>query len=190
MAGYPRRSSRTGTAECLYLSRVDTPSRTCEPATGIVTPIRNQPRKRSSLTAALLSRLKRKRSWLMSRVRRANTGPELVTRRVLRAQGYRFRLHAPDLPGSPDVVLLNYRTAIFVHGCFWHGHVGCPRAARPNSNVEFWNKKLDSNMQRDRATQKELAVLGWQHLIVWQCELRDVPTLTHKLEQFLKTQGK
>jgi len=126
----------------------------------------------------------------MSRVKGRDTKPEKIVRSLLHAMGHRFRLHRRDLPGKPDVVLPKHRKVIFVHGCFWHGHVGCPRAARPNSNVEFWNKKLDSNMQRDRATQKELAVLGWQHLIVWQCELRDVPTLTHKLEQFLKTQGK
>ena len=185
MAGYPRRSSRTGTAECLYLSRVDTPSRTCEPASGIVTPIRNQPRKRSSLTAALLSRLKRKRSWLMSRVRRANTGPELVTRRVLRAQGYRFRLHAPDLPGSPDVVLLNYRTAIFVHGCFWHGH-GCKRGSkRPATNVAYWTQKLDRNQRRDRRVVRQLRRLGWRVVTVWECETRNLERLSNRLCRIL-----
>lgn len=126
----------------------------------------------------------------MSRIKGRDTKPEKIVRSLLHAMGYRFRLHRRDLPGKPDVVLPKHRKVIFVHGCFWHGHVGCPRASRPTSNVEFWNKKLDSNMQRDRAAQKELATLGWQPLILWQCEMRDVPTLTDKLEQFLKTQGK
>lgn len=122
----------------------------------------------------------------MSRVKGRDTKPEKIVRSLLHAMGHRFRLHRRDLPGKPDVVLPKHRKVVFVHGCFWHGHAGCSRAARPTSNVEFWNKKIESNMRRDRAVQKELVMLGWQPLIVWQCEMRDLPTLTNKLEQFLK----
>jgi DNA mismatch endonuclease (patch repair protein) len=130
------------------------------------------------------------RSRIMSRVKGRDTKPEKIVRSLLHAMGLRFRLHRRDLPGKPDVVLPRHKKVVFVHGCFWHGHAGCPRAARPTSNVEFWNKKIDSNMRRDRVAQKELTALGWQILIVWQCEMRNLTALTDKLEQFFKPQEK
>lgn len=117
------------------------------------------------------------RRAVMARVRNRNTAPELVVRRLLHAMGYRFRLHRRDLPGSPDIVLPKYRTAIFVHGCFWHGHPGCPRAARPTTNVEFWNRKLDTNLRRDAQVREDLERLGWHVVVVWQCETRDLDAL-------------
>ena len=126
------------------------------------------------------------RSRIMSRVKGRDTKPEKIVRRLLHAMGHRFRLHRKDLPGKPDIALPKHRKVIFVHGCFWHGHSGCPRAARPTSNVEFWNRKIDSNMRRDITAQKELDALGWKHLVVWQCETRDLPLLADRLEQFLK----
>lgn len=129
------------------------------------------------------------RSRIMSRVRNRDTKPEKTVRSLLHAMGHRFRLHRKDLPGKPDIVLPKHKKVVFVHGCFWHGHAGCPRAARPTSNTEFWNKKIDKNMARDAAAQKDLSTLGWKHLIVWQCEMRDLPALTDKLEQFLKPHG-
>jgi DNA mismatch endonuclease (patch repair protein) len=121
----------------------------------------------------------------MSRIKGRDTKPEKIVRSLLHNLGYRFRLQRRDLPGKPDVVLPKYKKAIFVHGCFWHGHKGCQRAARPTSNIEFWDKKIDSNMKRDEASQSALAELGWSCFVVWQCEMRDMPVLTEKLESFL-----
>jgi DNA mismatch endonuclease (patch repair protein) len=121
----------------------------------------------------------------MSRVKGRDTKPERIVRSLLHSLGYRFRLHRRDLPGKPDIVLPKYRKVVFVHGCFWHGHESCPRAARPTSNVEFWNTKIDSNIRRDQSAQEELAKLGWSCFIVWQCEMRDLAALTEKLESFL-----
>jgi DNA mismatch endonuclease (patch repair protein) len=122
----------------------------------------------------------------MSRVKGRDTKPEKVVRSLLHAMGYRFRLHRKDLPGKPDIVLPKHHKAIFVHGCFWHGHENCRRAARPVSNADFWNKKIDGNIARDRAAQAELKKSGWDFLVIWQCEMKDVEALQKNLEQFLK----
>lgn len=123
------------------------------------------------------------RSRNMARVKNKNTAPEIVVRKTLHRLGYRFRLHRRDLPGNPDIVLPRYRTVIFVHGCFWHGHPGCRRAARPSSNVEFWNVKLDKNRQRDADVRQRLTALGWQVLTIWQCETKNPA----HLEQLIRT---
>jgi DNA mismatch endonuclease (patch repair protein) len=125
------------------------------------------------------------RSSIMSRVKGRNTKPERTVRKLLHAMGYRFRLHRKDLPGKPDIVLPKYQSVIFVHGCFWHGHEGCKRAARPTSNIEFWNSKLDSNIKRDAEAQKNLKEQGWKYLVIWQCEMRNLTTLQARLKQFL-----
>ncbi len=127
------------------------------------------------------------RSRNMSRVKGRDTKPEKIIRSLLYSMGYRFRLHRRDLPGKPDIVLPKHKKAVFIHGCFWHGHEGCPRAARPTTNTEFWNKKIDSNIKRDAAAQKELPALGWAYLIVWQCEMRDHAALENRLRSFLTT---
>ena len=98
-----------------------------------------------------------KRSSLMSLVKNKNTKPEILSRSLLHKSGLRFRLHRKDLPGSPDIVLPKYKTAIFVHGCFWHGHA-CSKGRRPASNQEFWNEKLDGNMERDKANYVSLTL--------------------------------
>jgi DNA mismatch endonuclease (patch repair protein) len=121
----------------------------------------------------------------MARVKGRDTKPEKIVRSLLHALGYRFRLHRKDLPGKPDIVLPKHGKVVYVHGCFWHGHTACPRAARPTSNVEFWNTKLDGNIARDIAAQKALRKLGWRYLVVWQCEIRDVNGLKRKLVNFL-----
>ena len=113
----------------------------------------------------------------MARIRGKDTRPELAVRRLLHVMGFRFRLHRRDLPGTPDIVLPGRRKAIFVHGCFWHVHPGCPRAARPTTNVEFWNRKLDTNLRRDAQVREDLERLGWQVVVVWQCETRDLDAL-------------
>lgn len=110
------------------------------------------------------------RSRMMSGIRGKNTAPELTTRKFLHSQGFRFRLHVKDLPGKPDIVLPKYRTVIFVHGCFWHQHPGCKNAVMPKSNTKFWAEKLGGNVKRDARNISELVKLGWQCLIVWECE--------------------
>lgn len=111
------------------------------------------------------------RSERMSRIRSANTSPEVALRRALHALGYRFRLHRKDLPGKPDLVLTKYRTAIFVHGCFWHRHQGCKVASTPKSNTDFWIEKFSRNVARDARSTEQLEAQGWRVIIVWGCEL-------------------
>jgi DNA mismatch endonuclease, patch repair protein len=110
------------------------------------------------------------RSRIMAAVHGANTEPELYVRRQLFAAGYRFRLHAKRLAGRPDIVLPRFRTVVFVHGCFWHGH-SCARGKRPASNVEFWQAKIDGNIRRDRKNRGVLKAAGWSAVVVWQCRL-------------------
>lgn len=125
------------------------------------------------------------RSRIMSRVKNRDTAPEKLVRQLLHKMGYRFRLQRKDLPGKPDIVLPKHRKVIFVHGCFWHGHEGCSRGARPTSNVDFWNKKIDKNIGRDINAQAELCELGWQTLVVWQCQTRNLADLQQRLQEFL-----
>ncbi|MCP5102054.1 MAG: DNA mismatch endonuclease Vsr [bacterium] len=129
---------------------------------------------------------KEKRSRIMARVRGKNTRPELKVRSLLHRLGYRFRLHRSDLPGNPDIVLPKHKKAVFVHGCFWHGHSGCPRARRPSTNKKFWNEKLDKNIARDKKTISELTMLGWDSLVIWSCETKDMDTVKFKLHSYLK----
>lgn len=131
---------------------------------------------------------KSNRSKLMSSIRSTNTGPEKVVRSLLFNMGYRYRLHAKQLPGKPDVTLARYRTAIFVHGCFWHGCTKCDRGTRvPKTNRENWLEKINSNRQRDGRVQLQLIESGWNVLVVWACELGDLEKLREKLQQALKT---
>jgi DNA mismatch endonuclease (patch repair protein) len=95
--------------------------------------------------------------------------------------GYRFRLHRKDLPGKPDIVLPKYKTVIFVHGCFWHRHKGCKFAYMPKSRVEFWTRKFNDNVRRDRENTRKLQEMEWNVIIVWECELADPEKITHKL---------
>lgn len=121
----------------------------------------------------------------MSRVKGRDTKPELLVRSIVHRLGYRFRLHAKALPGKPDLVLPRHRKVIFVHGCFWHGHAGCRRAARPSTNREFWDRKIDGNVERDAANVKALGRAGWKVLVVWQCAMKDRARLEKKLGEFL-----
>jgi DNA mismatch endonuclease (patch repair protein) len=121
----------------------------------------------------------------MSRVKGRNTGPEKIVRSILHNLGYRFRIHVRKLPGNPDIVLPRHRKIVLVHGCFWHGHKGCNRSKRPSSNVDFWNKKIDKNIGRDKEVKKELELLGWKVLVVWQCRIRNKEILRERLEQFM-----
>lgn len=107
----------------------------------------------------------------MSGIRSRDTKPELAVRRHLHAQGLRYRLHARELPGRPDIVLPRHRTVVFVHGCFWHRHEGCRFAYTPKSREEFWKAKLDGNAARDERDQQRLGKLGWRVEVVWECEV-------------------
>jgi len=117
----------------------------------------------------------------MRQIRSKNTGPEKQVRSLLYSLGFRFRLHRRDLPGSPDIVLSKHSTVVFVHGCFWHQHPGCKAAYKPASNTEYWMPKLARNKQRDEENQFELKALGWNVIVVWECELNDVDSLAEKL---------
>lgn len=111
----------------------------------------------------------------MSRIRGKNTKPELLIRSLLHRAGYRFRIHAPNLPGKPDVVLPKYRAVIFVHGCFWHRHEGCVNATVPKSRTDFWEEKFRRTVERDQQKQRQLEEMGWKVLIVWECDLNSGP---------------
>lgn len=122
----------------------------------------------------------------MSRITGRNTQPELVVRKLLHAMGYRFRLHDKKLPGRPDIVLARHKKVILVHGCFWHGHEGCTRSKLPSSNIEFWQKKINGNRERDQETLEAITALGWQVLTVWSCETRNKELLTEKMKGFME----
>lgn len=129
---------------------------------------------------------KSKRSEVMSRIRSRDTGPERAVRSMLHGMGYRFRLHVANLPGKPDIVLPRYRTAIFVHGCFWHRHKGCRFCYTPKSRVQFWLDKFESNTRRDNEVKKLLWKQKWNVLIVWECELHFPDRLSKRLNKALQ----
>lgn len=127
-----------------------------------------------------------KRSWMMSRVRGSNTKPEILVRSFIHRMGFRFRVHCRELPGNPDIVLPRYGRIVFVNGCFWHGHKRCARSKRPSTRPEFWNRKLDGNIDRDKRSRKILRRTGWEVLTVWECETRKPEKLLMRLERFLR----
>lgn len=112
------------------------------------------------------------RSRMMAGIRSKNTKPEMTVRKYLHANGFRYRLHVRDLPGSPDLALPKYQVAIFVHGCFWHRHRGCRYTTTPSSNKENWHQKFETNIKRDIKKQAALEDAGWRVIVVWECELR------------------
>jgi DNA mismatch endonuclease (patch repair protein) len=122
------------------------------------------------------------RSENMRRVRGRNTKPELAVRRILHASGYRFRLHRNDLAGRPDIFLPRFKTVVFVHGCFWHGHRGCKRATIPTSRSGFWVDKIDGNRNRDERNVRQLELSGYRVVTVWQCELRDPEAIIRRVD--------
>ena len=130
------------------------------------------------------NRTEEQRRRIMQAVKRRDTGPEMMVRRLLHRLGYRYRLHRKELPGKPDIAFLSRRKAIFVHGCFWHGH-DCPRGRPPKSRLHYWQPKLDGNRERDQRTEAELRSLGWSVLVIWQCETADLEVLAQRLRTFL-----
>ncbi len=125
------------------------------------------------------------RSYNMSRIRSGNTKPEILVRKYLFSQGFRYRLHDKALPGKPDIVLKKYNTVIFVHGCFWHAHQGCRYFIIPKTRTEWWIEKLDRNVLRDKKEIGQLKKLGWKVIIVWECELKKgtIEKLTEVMNQ-------
>lgn len=128
------------------------------------------------------------RSERMSRIRSKDTKPELAVRRLVHALGFRFRLHRRDLPGCPDLVFPGRHAALFVHGCFWHRHEGCPAARLPKSRQDFWTAKLEANKSRDQHVKAELERLGWRILVVWECEVKrgSMKDLRERIGMFLE----
>jgi DNA mismatch endonuclease (patch repair protein) len=125
------------------------------------------------------------RRRLMQAIKGKNTKPELVVRSLLHKLGYRFRLRRKDLPGTPDIVFPSRKAAIFVHGCFWHGHL-CRIGQLPKSRIDYWKPKISANRTRDDRKQAALAASGWRLFVVWQCELTDTKALAGKLGMFLE----
>ncbi len=126
-----------------------------------------------------------KRSEVMRAVKSAGTKPERAIRELLWSNGFRYRLDARDLPGKPDIVFRGKRAAIFVHGCFWHGH-DCARGARvPKANREYWQAKIGRNVARDTATLAALKAQGWRVLVVWECQMKERAALSRRLTKFL-----
>ncbi|WP_158749971.1 very short patch repair endonuclease [Acidobacterium sp. S8] len=126
-----------------------------------------------------------KRSSVMAAIHSKDTKPELIVRRAVYALGFRYRLHAKDVPGKPDLVFRKMRKAIFVHGCFWHRHPGCSRASMPKTRAEFWQEKFEKNVNRDKQVKRELRKNRWRTLTIWQCELRDPDGVVKRLSEFL-----
>lgn len=118
----------------------------------------------------------------MSRIHGANTKPERAVRSLLHRMGYRFRLHQKDLPGTPDIVMRSRDTVVFVHGCFWHGHA-CKRTKMPKSRVDYWTEKIEANRRRDARKRRKLKSLGWNVVVVWECELKRPDRLAGKLKR-------
>jgi len=113
----------------------------------------------------------KKRSEVMSKIRSKNTKIELIVRKWLFSFGYRYRINDKRYPGTPDIVLPKYKTAIFIHGCFWHQHEGCKKSHLPKSRVDYWKNKLNKNVERDKNKIKSLEKMGWNVIIIWECEL-------------------
>jgi len=122
----------------------------------------------------------------MSRIRGKESKPEILVRKYLFSKGFRYRIHDNKLAGNPDIVLPKYRTIVFVHGCFWHGHPGCKRAQLPATNAEFWGKKISANIERDKRNIETLKGEGWKVVVVWQCELASKTKREERLKRLIE----
>ena len=123
------------------------------------------------------------RSYVMSRIKSKDTKPEMILRKSLHHLGFRYRLHSSDLPGKPDMIFPKFRICIFVHGCFWHRHEGCPRSTMPKTNTLFWQEKFHRNKNRDIENVIRLFDLGWRVEIVWECELSTHEKRLHVIDK-------
>jgi DNA mismatch endonuclease (patch repair protein) len=127
---------------------------------------------------------KQKRSDIMSHISGKETKPEILVRKFLFANGFRFRKNVKELPGKPDIVLPKYKTIIFTHGCFWHGHT-CKRGVLPATNIEFWKTKIGGNIERDKRDVSELERQGWKVIVIWQCEIKNAELQNERLIKLL-----
>lgn len=132
---------------------------------------------------------KEQRHHCMSSIRSKNTKPEILVRKELFKRGFRYRINVRKLPGKPDIVLPKYKTAIFINGCFWHGHGGCRHFIIPKTNAEYWISKIRSNQQRDKESISKLQKAGWKVLTIWECELTTTkfPEMIQKIETIIST---
>lgn len=134
---------------------------------------------------------KEKRSYVMSKIRSKNTKPEILVRKYLFKQGFRFRVNVKRLSGTPDIVLRKYRSVIFVHGCFWHGHENCPVYVPPKTHSEYWLEKINRNRERDAKARAKIKAMGWNVIVIWECQLKPkvrqqtFEDLSHLLRVFL-----
>ena len=119
----------------------------------------------------------------MRRVRSTDTGPEIRVRSLLHSLGYRFRLYRADLPGNPDIVLPKFSTAIFVHGCFWHRHLGCKRTSTPATRKDYWLPKFKRTVKRDKRNQAKLRRMGWRVVVLWECQTQDSEKLSRRFKK-------
>jgi DNA mismatch endonuclease (patch repair protein) len=128
---------------------------------------------------------KKTRSRMMAGIRGKDTLPEITVRKFLHSKGFRYRLHVKILPGKPDLVFPKYHLALFIHGCFWHRHKGCRYATTPASNPEFWQKKFDDNVRRDKEVLRQLKRAGWRVLVIWECEINEtkLTALQHRITE-------
>ena len=133
------------------------------------------------MSSEVIHKVSEQRSRNMSAIKSKNTKPEITLRKLLHSMGYRFRLHRKDLPGSPDIVLPKYKTVIFVHGCFWHRHENCKYASIPKTRKEFWESKFKANVKRDKEIQEKIKNIGWQSVVIWECEIKNKIFLERKL---------
>ena len=129
------------------------------------------------MSSEVIHKVSEQRSRNMSAIKSKNTKPEIAVRKLLHSMGFRFRLHRKDLPGSPDIVLPKYKTVIFVHGCFWHRHENCKYASNPKTRKEFWESKFKANVKRDFEIQEKIKNIGWQSVVIWECELTKIQYL-------------
>jgi len=127
-----------------------------------------------------------RRREVMRRIPKTDTRPELIVRKLTHAMGYRYRLHYRKVPGTPDLAFPARRKAIYVHGCFWHQHPGCVLCRQPKSRLEYWGPKLARNRERDAANQERLREIGWESLIIWECETRDEARVARRVGRFLE----
>jgi len=125
------------------------------------------------------------RSLNMSKIRAKNTKPELMVRRILWNMGYRYRLHKASLPGKPDIYIPSIKTAVFIHGCFWHQHEGCKRSFMPKSNLDYWKNKLKNNVLRFDKVKEELTAAGFKVVVVWECETKNKEQLIDLIKKYL-----
>lgn len=129
------------------------------------------------------------RSYNMSRIKGRNTKPEMLVRKYLFSKGFRYRLHVKSLPGKPDIVLPKFKTVIFIHGCFWHGHQGCRYFVIPKTRTEWWIDKINGNIKNDKINREKLAIEGWRMIVLWECMLKPKTkdnTLTNLIAELIR----